>query len=159
MKHTPRHTATQALLQMEENEGYSNIVIDKALRAAGLDARDAGLASTIFYGVLERRLPLEHFLRGCLANPRKKLDPQVWALLLCAAYQILYLDRVPDSAAVNEAVEEAKGIKGGAFAGLVNGVLRSLARKKESLSLPQGDGLQALSLRLSLIHISEPTRP
>ena len=37
MKHTPRHTATQALLQMEENEGYSNIVIDKALRAAGLD--------------------------------------------------------------------------------------------------------------------------
>ena len=147
MKHTPRHTATQALLQMEENEGYSNIVIDKALRAAGLDARDAGLASTIFYGVLERRLPLEHFLRGCLANPRKKLDPQVWALLLCAAYQILYLDRVPDSAAVNEAVEEAKGIKGGAFAGLVNGVLRSLARKKAGLSLPQGDSLQALSLR------------
>ena len=48
MKHTPRHTATQALLHMEENEGYSNIVIDKALRAAGLDARDAGLASTIF---------------------------------------------------------------------------------------------------------------
>ena len=120
MKHTPRHTATQALLQMEENEGYSNIVIDKALRAAGLDARDAGLASTIFYGVLERRLPLEHFLRGCLANPQKKLDPQVWALLLCAAYQILYLDRVPDSAAVNEAVEEAKGIKGGAFAGPVS---------------------------------------
>lgn len=150
MKHTPRHTATQALLQMEENEGYSNIVIDKALRAAGLDARDAGLASTIFYGVLERRLPLEHFLRGCLANPQKKLDPQVWALLLCAAYQILYLDRVPDSAAVNEAVEEAKGIKGGAFAGLVNGVLRSLARKKAGLSLPQGDGLQALSLRYSI---------
>ena len=150
MKHTPRHTATQALLQMEENEGYSNIVIDKALRAAGLDARDAGLASTIFYGVLKRRLPLEHFLRGCLANPQKKLDPQVWALLLCAAYQILYLDRVPDSAAVNEAVEEAKGIKGGAFAGLVNGVLRSLARKKAGLSLPQGDGLQALSLRYSI---------
>ncbi|MFR6277793.1 MAG: transcription antitermination factor NusB [Acutalibacter sp.] len=140
MKLTPRHTATQALLQMEENEGYSNIVIDKALRAAGLDVRDAGLASTIFYGVLERRLPLEHSLRGCLANPQKKLDPQVWALLLCAAYQILYLDRVPDSAAVNEAVEEAKGIKGGAFAGLVNGVLRSLARKKAGLSLPQGTG-------------------
>ena len=62
----------------------------------------------------------------------------MWALLLCAAYQILYLDRVPDSAAVNEAVEEAKGIKGGAFAGLVNGVLRSLARKKAGLSLPPG---------------------
>lgn len=62
----------------------------------------------------------------------------MWALLLCAAYQILYLDRVPDSAAVNEAVEEAKGIKGGAFAGLVNGVLRSLARKKRASPCPRG---------------------
>ena len=48
MKNTARHTAYQALLQMEENEGYSNIVIDKALRAAELDSRDAGLASAIF---------------------------------------------------------------------------------------------------------------
>ena len=157
MKHTPRHTATQALLQMEENEGYSNIVIDKALRAAGLDARDAGLASTIFYGVLERRLPLEHFLRGCLANPQKKLDPLVWALLLCAAYQILYLDRVPDSAAVNEAVEEAKGIKGGAFAGLVNGVLRSLARKKSG-PLPAPGG-QPPGAELALFHPPGTHRP
>lgn len=150
MKHTPRHTATQALLQMEENEGYSNIVIDKALRAAGWMPGTRGWPPPSFTGCWSAALPLEHFLRGCLANPQKKLDPQVWALLLCAAYQILYLDRVPDSAAVNEAVEEAKGIKGGAFAGLVNGVLRSLARKKADLSLPQGDSLQALSLRYSI---------
>ena len=107
MKATARHTALQALLQMEENEGYSNIVIDKALRAAGLDHRDGGLASTIFYGVLEKRLPLDYFLRGCLRDPKKKMDSTVWMLLRCGAYQILYLDRVPDSAAVNQAVEEA----------------------------------------------------
>ena len=150
MKNTARHTAYQALLQMEENEGYSNIVIDKALRAAELDSRDAGLASAIFYGVLERRLPLEHFLRGCLKDPKGKVDAALWTLLQCAAYQILYLDRVPDSAAVNEAVEESKTIKGGVYAGLVNGVLRSLVRKKERLSLPDGDGLFEASLRYSI---------
>lgn len=150
MKQSARHVAFSALLQMAENEGYSNIVIDKALGSAGLDQRDAGLASAIFYGVLERRLPLEHILRQCLRDPRKKVDATLWTLLQCAAYQILYLDRVPDSAAVNEAVEEAKAYKQGAYAGFVNGVLRGLARKKESLSLPQGDGLQALSLRYSI---------
>ena len=89
MKNNARHTAYQALLHMAENEGYSHIVIDKALREAGLDSRDAGLASTLFYGVLEKRLPLEYFLRGCLQDPKKKVDPAVWVLLQCAAYQIL----------------------------------------------------------------------
>ena len=148
MRPSARHVAFEALLQMAENEGYSNIVIDKALQAAGLDPRDAGLASAIFYGVLERRLPLEHLLRQCLSDPRKKVDPWVWNLLLCGAYQILYLDRVPDSAAVNQAVEEAKAYKAGAFTGLVNGVLRNLSRRKEQLTLPEGDSLQARSLRI-----------
>ena len=150
MKATARHTALQALLQMEENEGYSNIVIDKALRAAGLDPRDGGLASAIFYGVLEKRLPLDFYLRGCLKDPEKKVDPVIWMLLRCAAYQILYLDRVPDSAAVNQAVEEAKAYKRGTYAGLVNGVLRNLSRSKETLALPQGESLRALSLRYSI---------
>lgn len=150
MKATARHTALQALLQMEENEGYSNIVIDKVLRAAGLDQRDGGLASAIFYGVLEKRLPLDFFLRSCLKDPKKKVDPTVWMLLRCAAYQILYLDRIPDSAAVNEAVNEAKAYKKGTYAGLVNGVLRNLGRKKETLVLPQGEDPKALSLRYSI---------
>ncbi len=150
MRPSARHVAYKALLQMAENEGYSNIVIDKALRAARLDPRDAGLASAIFYGVLERRLPLEHFLRECLKDPKKKVDSRVWLLLQCAAYQILYLGRVPDSAAVNEAVEEAKSWKRGAYAGLVNGVLRALVRKKPELTLPEGDSLKALSLRFSI---------
>ena len=150
MKDIARHTALQALLQMEQNEGYSNIVIDKALRANGLNRRDASLAAVIFYGVLERRLTLDHFLRGCLKDPRKRPDPRIWMLLRCAAYQILFLDRVPDSAVVNEAVEEAKTIKGGTYAGMVNGVLRSLSRKKPLLSLPEGTSVEALSLRYSV---------
>lgn len=150
MKDIARHTALQALMQMEQNEGYSNIVIDKALRANGLNRRDASFAAVIFYGVLERRLTLDHFLRGCLKDPRKRPDPQIWMLLRCAAYQILFLDRVPDSAVVNEAVEEAKAIKGGTYAGMVNGVLRNLSRKKPLLTLPEGTSVEALSLRYSV---------
>ena len=150
MRENARSVALQALLQVEENEGYSNIVIDKALRAAGLDARDGALASSIFYGVLERRLTLDYYLAQCLKSPGKKLDSLVQAALRCGAYQILYLDRVPDSAAVNETVALVKAGKKLSAAGLVNGVLRSLSRRKGSLTLPEGDSPKALSVRYSV---------
>ena len=151
MKHTPRHTATQALLQMEENEGYSNIVIDKALRAAGLDARDAGLASTIFYGVLERRLPLEHFLRGCLANPQKKAGPP--------GVGAAAVRRLPDSLLGPRARFRRCQRGGGGGQGNQRGRLRGAgqrgaaqpgAEKSGPLPAPRGDSLQALSLRYSI---------
>lgn len=150
MKQTARSTALDALLQMENNEGYSNLVIDKALKAAGLDRRDSALASTIFYGVLEKKLTLDYFLRKCLRDPEKKLDKTVRMALRCGAYQICCLDRVPDSAAVNETVNAVKERGKAGFAGFVNGVLRNLIRRKESLSLPEGDTPYALSLRYSV---------
>lgn len=147
---TARDVALDALLQMEKNEGYSNLVIDKALKAAGLDRRDGALASTIFYGVLEKKLTLDYFISQCLRTPSKKLDKTVNMALRCGAYQILYLDRVPDSAAVNEAVNGIKGRGRAAYSGFVNGVLRSMIRRKGEFSLPEGDSLRALSLRYSV---------
>ena len=67
-----RKTALTALSEVTENEGYSNIVIDKAIRAAELSPRDAALASTIFYGVLEKRLTLDFYIRKFLAKPKQK---------------------------------------------------------------------------------------
>ena len=147
MKRSARSTALDALLQMEKNEGYSNLVIDKALKAAQLDRRDAALASTIFYGVLEKQLTLDYFLEDCLRSPGKKLDQTVRMALRCAAYQICFLDRIPDSAAVNETVNLVKEHGKPGFSGLVNGVLRTLIRRKESLLLPEGEEVSALSLR------------
>ncbi|WP_322182692.1 16S rRNA (cytosine(967)-C(5))-methyltransferase RsmB [Neglectibacter caecimuris] len=150
MKRSARSTALDALLQMEKNEGYSNLVIDKALKAAQLDRRDAALASTIFYGVLEKQLTLDYFLEDCLRSPGKKLDQTVRMALRCAAYQICFLDRIPDSAAVNETVNLVKEHGKPGFSGLVNGVLRTLIRRKESLLLPEGEEVSALSLRYSV---------
>ena len=150
MKQTARSVALDALLSMENNEGYSNLVIDQALRSANLDRRDAALASTIFYGVLERRMTLDYYLKSCLKDPKKKLDKVARMALRCGAYQICYLDRIPDSAAVNETVNSVKAKGKASLAGFVNGVLRNLIRNKESLRLPDGDDPHALSLRYSV---------
>lgn len=150
MKQTARGVALDALLSMENNEGYSNLVIDQALRSANLERRDAALASTIFYGVLERKLTLDYYLKSCLKDPKKKLDKVARMALRCGAYQICYLDRIPDSAAVNETVNVVKARGKSSLSGFVNGVLRNLIRNKESLQLPDGDDVRALSLRYSI---------
>ncbi len=147
---TARSVCLRALLQMERDEGYSNIVLDKALAASMLSSRDKSLASTIFYGVLERRLTLDYFLRHCLREPQKKPDRAALAALRCGAYQLLYLERVPDAAAVNETVAALKLIGKPQLAGFVNGVLRGLLRKKETLLLPEDNTPAFLSLRYSV---------
>lgn len=146
-KQTARDVALRALLQIHRQNGYSNIVLDQALNTSGLDSRDGALASAIVYGVLERRITLDYYLSQCLKDPRKKLDPTVQAALRCGAYQILFLDRVPDAAAVNETVNALKNMEKAQFSGFVNGVLRGLIRRKEQIKPPDGDSLRARSLR------------
>ena len=147
---TAREVALGALLSMEETEGYSNLVLAGALEAAQLSQRDASLASALFYGVLERKLTLDWYLQSCLRDPKKKLDPIARMALRCGAYQIFYLSRVPDSAAVNETVSAVRSFGRAELCGFVNGVLRSLLRQKDALSLPSGDSPEELSIRFSV---------
>ena len=146
MATSSRKTALTALSEVTENEGYSNIVIDKAIRAAELSPRDAALASTIFYGVLEKRLTLDFYIRKFLAKPKQKLDGTVLNILRIAVYQMMYLDRVPDSAAVNEAVLCAAEYRRGQYKNFVNGVLRSFARGWHEVIIPEDD----LSVRYNI---------
>lgn len=132
-KQTARTAAVEALLQVKENQGYSNIVLDKVLTASGLDIRDRSLASAIFYGTLERQIPLDFILVGCFTDSRRKTDPAVLIVLRSAAYQILYLEKVPDFAAVNEAVDIVRELDKAAYVPFVNAVLRTLIRKKDIL--------------------------
>ena len=134
---TARNAAVTALLKTNESEGYSNIVIDKTLAEFALDARDSSLASALFYGVLERRDYLDYMLSQFSKRPVKKMDPAVREILRCAAYQIFFLDKIPESAAVNEAVRAAKQFAGQKTAGFVNGILRALLRGKDTVALPK----------------------
>ncbi len=131
-----RNAALEALLQVDVNEGYSNIVLDKTLRKRGLSGLDAAFASTLFYGVLERRLTLDYAISRFSDRKLSALTPKVLEILRLGVYQILFLDRVPDSAAVNESVKLAKENGAGKASGYVNGVLRSLLRGKETLVWP-----------------------
>lgn len=133
---TARSVALGALLQVETNEGYSNIVIDKALKSAGLDARDAALATQLFYGVLEKRLRLDYAIARFSKLPLSKLDARVLEILRIAVYQILFLEKIPKSAAVNEAVNLAKEGKSVKASGFINGILRSLSRADPEKLLP-----------------------
>ncbi len=147
---TARAVALQALIQVEQGFGYSNIVLDHSLEDIGLNRRDKALAAAIFYGVLEKRLTLDYYIVRCLSSPGRKPDPMALEAIRCGAYQILYMDRVPDSAAVNETVQAVKSAGRAQLAGFVNGVLRGLVRKKGQIELPGGDSLKALSVRFSV---------
>lgn len=146
MKQDARTAALQALLQVEESEGYSNIVIDKTIRQMALPPREAGLASALFYGVLEKRIAIDWALNRFCKKPVEKLDAPVREALRLAVCQILYMDKIPDSAAVNEAVKACRQAGKSSAAGFVNGVLRNLLRQRENLPWPE-TGDEALSIR------------
>lgn len=146
-----RAAALAALLHVDENEGYSNLVLDKTLVQFALEPRDAALASAIFYGVLERRLTLDYLIGRFSKTPVSKMTPQVREILRIGAYQILYLEKIPHSAAVNVSVELAKQNKAVKAAGFINAVLRNLLRSLENLPMPseKKDPLLYLSVKYS----------
>ncbi len=132
-----RSTALAVLIACRKSGAWSDGALKEKLRQNGLDARDAALATRLCYGVLQNRLLLDFYLTAFLSCPLKKLQPVVLDILRLGAYQLTATDRIPAPAAVNEAVEQAKKSANRQAAGLVNGVLRSLARAAEQGKLPQ----------------------
>ena len=100
-----RKEAVNALLKIETDGGYSNIVIDKLLENSTLEPKDRAFCTTLIYGALERKITLRYVISKYSKTPVKKLKPFISAVLETALYQMIYMDKIPDSAAVNEAVK------------------------------------------------------
>lgn len=132
-----REAAYRSVLRHYKDNKFSNLEIDSAIKKYNIEGADRSLFTVLVYGTIERRITLDYYLCACSAKPLGGLDPEVLAILRIGAYQILFLDRVPDHAAVNEAVETAKKYKP-ASKGFVNAVLRKLISVKDSLELPKG---------------------
>lgn len=129
-----RQTAFEVLLKIEKESAYSNIALDKLLSKSDLDTRDKAFVSHLFYGVIERKLTLDYQLSQYLERDVEKLKLPVLIALRLGVYQILFSEKVPTSAAVNESVKLVKN-NGCAFAcGLVNAVLHKVG--KNGLKLP-----------------------
>jgi 16S rRNA (cytosine967-C5)-methyltransferase len=132
----PRDLALSVLNRLLDRTSPSRTLLEEALRSrSDLDERDRAFISHLVQGVLRWRLRLDWSIRQVSRPPLGKIDPPVLNILRLALYQILYMDRVPESAAVDEAVNQAKS-RGRHIGSFVNGVLRNLCRRKQDLSLP-----------------------
>lgn len=143
-----RETALYALVRIERDGAYLNLVLDEALAAAELPPRERALCSALVRGVIERKITLDYLLARHLKKPPARLDIEVLCILRMGVYQLFYLDSIPDSAAVNESVKLCRRAKKTSATGLVNGVLRASQRQGMQLE-KKGTPREELSLMLS----------
>ena len=144
-----RTTALSALIAMRRQNAWADGALKDYTARDRLDRRDAALAARLLYGVVQNRMLLDFYLAQAVASPLTKLQPVVLDILRLGAYQILFLDKVPDHAAVSESVELCRTNGRSAASGLVNAVLRKVAQNKAQLpALPQ-DTLSRLSIAYS----------
>ena len=145
-----RTTALTALIATRRQGAWSDGILKEYVQRDRLDRRDAALASQLVYGVMQNRLLLDFYLGAYCSQKVDHLQPPLLEILRIGAYQILFLDKIPHSAAVNQAVEQAKDNGRAKAAGLVNAVLRQLSRNKVHLPrIPDQDALHSLSIRYS----------
>ena len=134
-----RETALNVLIACRKEEGWSNGLLKDYIARDRLDRRDAALATRLCYGVVQNRNLLDFYLTQLLTGKLKTLHPAVRDILHLGLYQILLMDKIPESAAVNESVDLSKRYckKVKSAPGLVNGVLRNAVRTKDALAEPK----------------------
>lgn len=133
----PRGTAVKILNRVERTDSYLDKLLDVELKSPDLADLDKGLLNEIVHGVLRWQNRLDWVLNGFSHGSFSKSEINIKNTLRVALYQIFFLDRVPHAAAVNEAVEFVKRIRGEKPAGLVNAVLRNIIRNLEGIRYPE----------------------
>lgn len=129
-----RRLALNVLTDVREKGAYASLALGERLRAAHLSPEDRRLATGLVYGTLENQLQIDYALDRLMDHPTR--EPVQRDILRMGAYQILFLDRVPDSAAVDEAVKLTRAMGMEAACGFINAVLRNLSRGKDEIAWP-----------------------
>ena len=125
---TAREVALNALYKIDVGEGYSNLILDKELNKSELTKLDRSLASEIVYGVLTWKLFLDETIKRYSLVKFKKISPWIVNILRMGIYQIVFLNKIPESAAVNESVNLAKKYGHDASARFTNAILRKVEK-------------------------------
>ncbi len=141
-----RECAFRILCESERSEKYISLALDAFISSHSVVGDDRAFLSVLVYGVTERKLSLDYIISAFSGKKISSLDKEVVMLLRLGMYQILYLDKIPDSAAVNETVKLASRYTSRSK-NFINALLRRLCREKDSLPYP-ADPLE----RLSVIH-------
>ncbi|WP_438317468.1 16S rRNA (cytosine(967)-C(5))-methyltransferase RsmB [Sporosarcina sp. FA9] len=121
-----RDAALSILMEINNNQAYSNLLLHRTIEKYTIEAKDRGLLTELTYGTLQQRMTLDYYLEPFVHG---KLDGWVRELLRLSLYQIVYLTKIPSHAVVHEAVEIAKRRGHKRIAPTVNGILRSVLRK------------------------------
>ncbi len=142
-----RKVAVYALIAVDRDGSYSNIAVDNAIKKSSLEGADSALCSALVYGVLDRRNAIDYIIEKNSSKPVKKLSLYVLEVLRISVLQLVFMDKIPPFAAINEAVQLVKKSKDRYASGFVNAVLRSVQRTE--VKLPEGDDIKSLSVTLS----------
>ena len=132
-----RELVLDTLLVLERGEEYSNRLIKSVLdKYDYLEVREKSFFKRVTEGALERQIELDYYLNAYSSLPVRKMRPLIRCLMRMSAYQLIYMDSVPDSAVCNEACKlaEKRGFRN--LKGFVNGLLRTISKKKVALPLP-----------------------
>ena len=141
-----RTLVLELLLKTEDSKQYSNIALDNALKKSELSPADKGLASALFYGVIERRITLDYQIKSLSSRELAKIDSRTLNALRIGLYQLIYLNRIPHHASINESVSLCPRKS----AGFANAILRSFLRKG-GLTLPDpANTIEYLSVAYSV---------
>ncbi|WP_404333903.1 16S rRNA (cytosine(967)-C(5))-methyltransferase RsmB [Planococcus rifietoensis] len=141
-----RDAALSILYAVENKQAYSNLLLNTTMDSYGISAKNKGLLTEITYGTLQHQMTLDYYLEPYIKG---KLDPWVRTLLRLSLYQIVYLDRIPFHAVINEAVEIAKRHGHGGIASVVNGILRSVQRSGVRSFNEIADPIEKISIETS----------
>ena len=133
-----REAALSTLLKTVQSRGYSNIELDAAIKKFGLSGVERSFFTALFYGVIERKITLDYIISRLSSRKWEDIDIKVLAIIEMGIYQLRYMDKVPESAAVNESVKLCERFmapkNSGAF---VNAVLRNYIRSKDELGITE----------------------
>lgn len=140
----PREIALKAIYDIEFNGAYSNMTLKKYLD--GAEERDKPFITALVYGTVDRKITLDYVIGKLSKVKLKKISKYILIILRMGIYQLKYMDKIPDSAAVNESVKLARRYGHSASAGYVNGVLRNAA--KITVEYPK-DKTEYLSVKYS----------
>lgn len=146
-----REAAFRVVHEVLYKEGYSNIALEQILENENFNSQDAGFTTEIVLGTLRNKILLENIIAEHSNIKVNKISPSAMSALLTGTYQILFMDRTPDSAACNESVKIASKFAGQKVRGFVNAVLRSISREKNKSEsvLNKKSGEEGISVRYS----------
>lgn len=150
VKNSVRYVALRTIERVDNGGAYSNLLLNEMINNSSLGEKDSRLFTELVYGTISRKLLLEYYLTPFIQNP-KKVDSWVKNLLSLSVYQLVFLDKIPDHAIINEAVEIGKHRGNIGVGKFVNGVLRAFQRE----GIPSLDKIKDPVERLS-VEISMP---